>query len=165
MKLKGSNGVRFTQQLFYEFGNKDAPYTLRHEDHTASNGKTYKSFSKIYLSCTDEYEAAQELLGSWSHWKKLCGLDWFMKGKVYNQDTGARYEGLEQWREEMRLRDESTNKRILQQMAQEGNVAAARYLNETARKQTGTKGRPQKNPTGKTNSSVLDIVSKLEKRG
>jgi hypothetical protein len=47
IRLKAGNGVQLTKELFYEWNNIDAPYTLKPEDFTSEKGNTYASFSKI----------------------------------------------------------------------------------------------------------------------
>lgn len=133
-----------TQNLFAEF-NKKAPYTLKHESY-----KDYQSVYEIYMSSTDEYEAAMTIVGNMVHWEKLCGLDWFMKGIP---DKNIR--GLQDWREDMKKRDASTAKKQLQIQAELGNVAAARFLYESTTK--GGKGRPEKKVTKTESSSVTSL--------
>lgn len=159
IRLKAGNGVQLTKELFYEWNNIDAPYTLKPEDFTSEKGNTYASFSKIYLEQADEYEAALALVGTWAHWEKLCKSKWFMEGKDGN------YRGLNDWREEMRLRDESSTKRILQKLAKQGNVTAARYLNETAKKtDTKGKGRPEKKAPAKMPSNAVNLAKEIARR-
>ena len=82
-----------------------------------------------------------------------------MEGKYGN------YRGLNDWREEMRLRDESSTKRILQKLAEEGNVTAARYLNETAKKtDTKGKGRPEKKAPATMPSNAVSLAKEIAKR-
>lgn len=134
MEFKGANGSYLTQGLFYEFNNPDAVYTLRPEDHKSKKGKTYKSVYKIYMESVDEYDAAINILGSYVHWQKLCQLDWFMKGF----DFGAyRLPGLEDWRQHLKARDESTAKRQLLQEAENGSVTAQKTIYDSS------KGKPQ----------------------
>lgn len=82
---------------------------------------------KIYMDCETEYEAAQKLLGSWSHWEKLCDATWF---KPF----------VEQWRKEARIREKAIAKSILLEQACEGNVTAAKAIIEEDKK----RGRPSK---------------------
>lgn len=132
--LKDKRGVMLTQALFVETsdGTFEPSYTLKQEDF-----KGYPSMYRLYMECTDEYEAAIKLVGSMRHWRKLCNLKWFVEGR---EQFG--HEGLNKWREDMRLRDESLARRILIEQANEGNVTAARSLigNKTPKRKTKTKG-------------------------
>lgn len=127
-QLLASNGSGLTQGLFYEYrtqGLEDPVYTLKDKD-----WKGCLSMYKIYMSCDTEYEAAMKLLGSWSHWKRLTEAGWF---KVY----------LNQWREEMDIRNAALGKTVIICQAREGNVTAARDLLNMAKESTG-RGRPNK---------------------
>lgn len=144
IKVKGDNGIQHTQGLFLEYSNPDAPYTLRNAD-VKRKGKPYRSMYKIFMECVDEYEAAERLLGSQAHWRKLCGINWFMKGIP---EVG--FEGLETWREDMVRRDESLAKKILIEQAKEGNVSAARALQSPQKQKPNKKAKetqtkPEKN--------------------
>lgn len=161
-KYRGENGIYLTKGLFFEWGDVNAPYTLRPDDHVARSGNEYKSFSKIYLECTDEYEAAQVLLGSWSHWEKLCKVKWFMDGLTSGTKELA---GLKEWRKEMKLRDESRAKKALMDAIAGGDTSAAKFVyGQTNKKETA--GRPQKNKpsTSTNNSKVASLVASIDKR-
>ena len=144
MELRASNGVRLTKGLFYEWGqNHEAPYTLKLEDMLDSKGKVkHKSIYKIYMDSADEYEAAIRIVGCIDHWRKLCESDWFMNGFPLGagENMSRLNGGLVQWRKDMLQRDESTAKRMLLDMAKDGNISAAKYIHEISTK--GTKGRP-----------------------
>lgn len=157
-KYKASNGRRLTQGLFYEFNNPDAPYTLRDEDFTNAKGVTYKSAAAIYRSCVDEYDAAMKIVGSWAHWKMLLNLDWFVNGADLG---GYDFDGIKAWREEMALRDASHSKALLQEQAENGNVTAQRYLNESSNKTTKA-GRPAKPKVVKQVSNIESLYNKVK---
>lgn len=160
-QFKASNGRRLTQGLFYEFNNPDAPYTLRDEDFTNREGKTYKSAAVIYRNAVDEYDAAMQLLGSWAHWNMLlnCG-EWFVEGI----DTGSfTFHGVKAWREEMALRDASRSKKLLQEHAEAGNVTAMKYLNETSGR-SAKAGRPPKLKPARPVSELSRIYDKVKTR-
>lgn len=128
VSIRNDNNTCQTQSLFYEYGNKDAPYTLKvHDVH--KNGKTYISMYSVYMTCADEYEAADRLVGSQYHWRRLCSIDWFMNGVPQFS-----HEGLNTWREDMRARDESKAKAVLIAAAEEGNVNAAKHLYDKSKK-------------------------------
>lgn len=160
MKLKASNGRRLTQELFYEFNNPDAPYTLRNEDHTAKSGKTYTSVYQIYMNSADEFDAAMKIVGSMDHWRLLTeSNDWFMNGKDMG---GYKLDGLKQWREDMRMRDESLAKSQLLDEAQSGNVTAMKYLHEQSTKLS--KGRPTTKVTKPKKSTTVSSIQDAFKK-
>lgn len=169
MKTRAPNGIYYTQELFYEFNNRDAPLSLREPNdeegnYVARSGKKYKSVPHIYRNSVDEYDAAMKILGSYDHWKRMVrDCKWFTEGAPI---MGSTYTCLEDWREEMRLRDASTSKALLVQSAADGNVTAQRYLHETSTKSKGA-GRPAKSKPTKDESSdkeIVDFVSKLKER-
>jgi len=160
--LKGTNGVMFTQGLFYEYNNPDAPYTLRSEDYTSRKGNTYTSFARVYRESVDEYAAAMTLLNSWAHWQKLCKEQWFLTGAV----NGRVFTGLNDWREEKEKANESAAKRVLLDAIADGDTQAAWKLYDKVTKKESTKsaGRPEKKvPTVKT-SKVSNIADEIRKR-
>lgn len=125
-----------TQGLFYEFRHQTtcktpAVYTLKDKDWEGC-----KSMYLIYMQCDSEYEAAQVLLGSWTHWNKLKATSWFATH-------------LEKWNEERTIREESLAHKALLSQTKRGNVTAAKAL------LSGTKkpGRPiRKKSEPKTNN-------------
>lgn len=127
-QLTASNGMLLTQGLFYEYrfqGEADPIYTLKEHDWNKC-----KSMYLIYMSCESEYEAAIKLLGSWSHWRKLCQCSWF---KPY----------IDSWREEVEIREAAIGKKTLIEQAELGSVSAAKELYNQVKKK-GTSGRPSK---------------------
>lgn len=135
--LLDSRQARKTETLFAESISSaskqkyDPLYTLREQ---SKDG--LPSAYQIYMHSIDEADAALKLVGSLAHWRRLCGLKWFMEGA---QEMG--HEGLIQWREDMRARDATAAKRVLQDQASTGNVAAARKLYDEATKKKV--GRPK----------------------
>lgn len=131
-------GVRRTETLFAETITASSAeryepiYTLREQDKDG-----LPSAYRIYMESIDEADAALKLVGSYSHWRKLCGLKWFMEGRP---EVG--FEGLNQWREDMRARDATAAKLALMTLAQSGNVTAANTLLKESTK--GSVGRPKK---------------------
>ena len=133
-QLRSKNGRRFTAALFLETAIADyttdvpAPlYTLRE-----SEARGLPSAYCIYISSTDEYEAAMKLVGSMAHWDILCKAPWFMgepEGLAqYPNLMGFDFPGLNAWRRDMALRDNSYAKRQLMDHAAAGDVGAARKL-------------------------------------
>jgi hypothetical protein len=146
--------------LFYEFNKPDAPYTLRSEDYVSKKGIKYKSVSALYRDCNSEYEAAILIVESWEHWKKLCSLDWFVKG--HETSAGLKYQGLNDWKEEQELRKKSVSETVLMEQVVEGNVTAARFIYEQQSKQA-VKGRPEtKKPKEKT-SNVESLYARVKR--
>lgn len=145
--LRGGNNILLTQALFVEFGNEDAPYTLKMEDQV-KNGRTYVSLCKVFLESVDEYDAAMRLVGNWKHWQRLCENRWFSEG--WDQFN---FEGLNSLRETMKARDRSTAKAQLLHAAEQGNVTAAKILFDGA-------GVVKKTPrrTANKSTSESDVV-------
>ena len=154
VQLKVGRNVDATQSLFYEFpGNKEeATYTLKNED-VEYKGKQKVSAYQVYMHAVDEYDAAIKLVGSMKHWRKLCDLNWFLEGAPEHS-----FEGLNQWREDMRLRDESLAKRQLMDSASAGNVNAQKIL-------YGSKPVPKKKEEApvQDNSGLSGIVESIKK--
>ena len=133
-------------------------YTLRENEH-----KGYPSAYKIYMSSVDEYEAAHKMLGSQRHWRRLCGLSWFMNGIP---ERG--FEGVNSWRKDMLMRDQSLAKRQLKDAAESGVTSAQRalYLNTVAPKDARAPvGRPHKADTSedRRNDKIAEIFGAINK--
>jgi hypothetical protein len=163
--FKSSTGQALTQGLFYEWNNPDAPFTMRdtglNPEYTARSGKTYKSLPYIFRNSNSEYDCAISVLGSWEHWKKLCNLEWFMTGSIMN----AQFTGLNDWRMEKDLAEESIAKKVLIEAIESGDVNAAWKLYDKKTKTTTTKaGRPEKKVPTKTKGSVVALAQRLESK-
>lgn len=143
VRLKGENGILLTQSLFVEFGDEQSPYTLKNYS-LMKDGKEFVSLSKVYMEAADEYDAAMRLVGSMKHWRKLCGLKWFMEGW---EEHG--FDGLAALREDMASRDRSLAKTELLKAANSGSVAAMKILYDTAAPKRA--GRPVKNKGSESN--------------
>lgn len=131
-------GVRRTETLFLETCHPDRAekyeplYTLREQDKDG-----LPSAYRIFMDSVDEHDAALKLVGSYSHWRKLCSLKWFVEGR---EEVG--FTGLRQWREDMSARNATQARAALMALAQTGNVTAAKALLDEATK--GSVGRPRK---------------------
>lgn len=147
-------GRYLTQALFIEMHTKNTNYPAIYTM-TAKN-KDVPSARLIYANSVDEYEAAMKLVGNMDHWEKLCALTWFMEG------TDA-FEGLNKWREDMRLRDESLAKRVLMEQAQAGNVPAAKALLEYNKKQGA--GRPSNKTVSGADLKKADTLTRMRNLG
>lgn len=128
-KLRSSNGVQYTEALFEETISPtmkakgvEPIYSLK-EFPTSSLPSAYQ----IYMNSTDEIDAAQKLVGSLGHWRKLVSLNWFLNGKG---DLG--FDGILQWRKDMFDRDRSSAKMVLMKAIKEGNINAAKALDKMA---------------------------------
>jgi len=146
-------GSQLTQGLFYEFRHQTStdgipPYTLKETDWKGS-----LSMYQIYMQEEAEYDAAIKLLGSWTHWKRLCKCSWF---KPY----------VESWREEREIREASLGKKVLIEKAVEGNVTAAKELVKQVTSY-GKRGRPSKQEVAnkKQQMEAIDrkVISLLER--
>jgi len=159
---KSTSGQALTQGLFYEWNNQEAPFTMRdtglEATYTSRKGNTYTSLPYLYRNSNSEYDCAIELLGSWEHWKKLCGLDWFLTGSIMN----AQFTGLNDWRAEKELSEESKAKQVLMEAIEAGDIQAAKFIYDKKTKTTTTKaGRPEKKVPTKTKGTVLTLAKNL----
>ena len=164
-EFKSTTGQALTQGLFYEWNNPDAPFSLRDTGnepvYVSRKGKEYTSVPYLYRNSISEYECAIQLLGSWEHWTKLCALDWFMTGNVMN----ANYTGLNDWRAEKELAEESKAKAVLMKAIEDGDVQAAKFLYDKKTKATTVqRGRPEKKVPTKTKGTVLTLAKRLESK-
>lgn len=153
--LLDARGARKTETLFLESISSRSKeryeplYTLREQEKQG-----LPSAYQIYMHSIDEADAALKLVGSLSHWRRLCSLKWFMEGA---EQMG--HEGLKQWREDMKARDATRAKSQLMAMAAAGNVPAARKLYEESTKKPV--GRPKKDPEAERRE---DNVAQLHKQ-
>lgn len=118
-----------TQALFYEYRHQTTstvqpPYTLKEK-----NWEGCLSMYIIYMEYDTEYDAAHALLGSWTHWQKLCKCAWF---KVHK----------DKWDSEKEVRKQALAEKTLIEQAKAGNVTAAKLLREGTKKQVTRRGRP-----------------------
>ena len=134
-KYKDKQGRYLTRGLFKETcfnDNVEPSYTLGDEDKD-----NLLSMKKLYLECRDptEMKAAQVLLGSWNHWKRLCDCDWFQ-------------EHIQDWREELEvlLRSEGITTIVEASKKKDAvGVAAAKWLVEKGwAPKSEARGRPSK---------------------
>ena len=142
-QVRNSNNVKQTNGLFFEAYNPETSvtplYTLDDFD-KESGGRTYLSFKRIYVECSDptEYVPAKVLLGSVDHWRKLVNCAWF---KSY----------IEEMRQEldMKIRSDAV-KGIVEIAADEKNSSsfqARKFLSTkgySLDKTPSTRGRPTK---------------------
>lgn len=160
--LKDRTGRFLTQALFLETNKTELGYKPLYSIRSGENKKGLPSARDIYLASVDEYDASIKLVGSVDHWQRLTSVNpngeytcrWFMLGT-------EEFEGLLAWREEMRLRDESFAKAVLQEQALEGNVSAAKALLELT-KQKAAVGRPsQRVPKDEKRQATLQRMRSL----
>jgi len=151
--LKTGNGYP-TRALFIDHLSSsefEPLYTMQPHE-VQKGGKTYPSAYQVYMHSVDEYDAAMKLVGNMTHWRKLMGCDWFMKGGIANIASG-----LEDWRKDMQERDKSAAKKTLIEAQADGNVTAARYLHELGGKVQVKKTKKEvKQP--KPGADVLSLV-------
>lgn len=122
-KFKNVNGAWLTRGLFFEtcLHNEDnIMYTLKEYDHEV-RGKKLPSLYKLYMEMEDptEYEFANEYLGGWTHWKKLCDSPFFL-------------EHVTNWREELTIKLKAKALHQIRQKAQDpdnkDNYQANKFL-------------------------------------
>lgn len=127
-KLIDVRGAMRTESLFIEViqavskAKYEPIYSLKCKD-----SRGYPSAYQIYMASIDETDAALKLVGNLAHWRKLCRLNWFLKGKIEHG-----FEGIESWRKDMSDRDRSEAKRVILTECKENNVTAARALDKMA---------------------------------
>lgn len=125
------NMNRATQALFWEF-RQAVRWEERGITPTYNLGRKDKegtlSMYQIYMQCDSEYEAAMVLLGNYQHWEKLLKAPWFIKK-------------VDQWRREKLVKDAAMGRGCLVNAAANGNVSAAKYLDQLVNpKPSKTKG-------------------------
>lgn len=112
---------RATQALFWEHRHAcraaqkgfTPVYNLSKRDHDDT-----LSMAQLYFQCSSEYEAGLILLGDWQHWEKLTACKWFKPH-------------LLKWREEKARRESSMGRSKIIELAEQGNLAAAKYLDQS----------------------------------
>ena len=116
----------------------------------------------IFMSSIDEFDAAMKIVGNYRHWEKLKATKWFMEGF-------QGYPGLNDWLEDMRLRDLSKAKRILEEEAENGNVSAAKALfqNSKTKQKAGRPVKEKNKPVDYTADidKLYDNVIGINKKG
>ncbi len=152
-KYKDKEGRFRTESLFEEMTRNSEErralyppvFTLKEHD-IEKDGKTYKSLLNIYLETKDptEYRFANEVFGSYEHWKKLCSLTWFNKI-------------VEVWREtlEVKLRCEGIQK----MMENTDYLKAAQWMAEGNWKdKKGTKQRNKNRVQEQISQQLRDTI-------
>lgn len=155
--LKDVRGACRTQSLFVEFNQHNekykAYYTLRDFEK-----KGFISAYLIYMTSIDENDAALKLVGSQYHWKRLCSLKWFMEGHA-----ALGHSGLLAWRDAMKARDETVAKKVLIELAQSGNVTAAKTLKDYTANPAKTKAKAKTiKEVAHGESDVVDFLQILD---
>lgn len=155
--LKDVRGAHRTESLFvdviqYSSKKTYTPiYTLRDYD-----WKDYPSAYLIYITSIDEREAALKLVGSMSHWRKLCSLNWFMEGRVDRQ-----FDGLTMWRSDMADRDSLKAKKTLLSQCKMGSIPAARALEQMSKgDKKRTKVKTKTRDLDTIDSTVVSFLNK-----
>ncbi len=105
----------------------------------------------VYMNSVDETDAALKLVGSMSHWRKLCRLKWFNNGRPEHG-----FDGLESWRADMAARDASESKRVLLEECNKNNVSAARALDNLSKAANKKVVRPRKNTDVTEEDKAID---------
>jgi len=92
--MRDGKGRKRTMSLFFEENVSSLPavYTIKDYNHEVK-GVTYISLYLIYMELADptEYEFARLCFGSWQHWQRLCGAQFFDKE-------------VTKWREELEVK-------------------------------------------------------------
>jgi len=154
--LYDDNGRFLSRAIFWELSTPERReaippvYTLKVEP---SHG--LPSAYQMYMDSVDEYEAALKICGTMKAWRALCKSNWFMLGY-----TEHGHEGLVQWRKDMEARDKSAAKKLLQQKAEEGNVAAMTKLYNITPKKPDNRLKKQAEKV--TPSKVVDLTERMK---
>lgn len=133
-EMRDVRGAQRTESLFLETIQTSSKrsykpvWSLRDYDR-----KGLPSAYKVYMGSVDEADAAMKIVGSMSHWRKLCGLRWFMEGRV-----GTGFEGINTWRKDMADRDKTSAKKVIMARCEDGDVPAAKALDKLARESVKT---------------------------
>lgn len=150
---KDTMGRFLTEALFYETRNKKytATFTLKEKDHKVED-ITYISMRRLYLEIEDptEYLFAEQVLGSWDHWQKLCRVKQFM-------------EYVSSWREELSTKLKAKAIQAMIATATEDGskgITAAKWL-ASAGWEEG-KGRPSKEKVEGKVKQAIQAVSNIE---
>ena len=128
--FKSTNGIYYTKQLFYETADVEREfvlYTLKDQDHEG-----HPSLRRLYMEIADEteFKVADTLFAGWPHWKKLLQCQWFL-------------EYLNEWREELRVKQASSSLSALLQKAAQGDSKVNQYLlDRKLREEKAGVGRP-----------------------
>lgn len=158
-ELRDSRGAMRTESLFVEVSQTKDKYTPLYSL-KSYDSRGYPSAYLIFMESVDETEAALKLVGSLSHWRKLCNLKWFLKGRPEHG-----FEGIESWRKDMADRDKSEAKRVLLAECAMNNVTAARALDKLANDNTKTipKQATSKNNNSKEDSVITNLLDRHKK--
>ena len=160
-EMRSAQGSHRTESLFNEVIQPNSRksltplYSLRDYEY-----KGYISAYQVYMNSIDEREAALKLVGSLSHWRKLCSLKWFMEGR-----TECQFEGLAQWREDMAARDSTEAKRVILAQCREDNVPAARALDKMSKDVPKTSKKERTRNDSPADSNVEDFLKKYRDKG
>lgn len=147
-----------TESLFVETVRNDIAekfppvYTMRSYDRDGC-----KSAYQIYMNSANEYDAAMKIVGDMRHWRRLCGLKWFMEG-----DDEKAFDGLSQWREDKALKDQAEQIKLLKEQAESGSTTAQKILLDLS----GAKkvGRPAKARDTSADQERVSQIVDLHKR-
>lgn len=152
-------GGFITESLFLDTNpdteNYKPVYTFR-EHEVEFEGETLPSAYQVILHSVDEYDAAERLLGSYQHWKRLLKAPRIYSKGVANNPALTIQAALEDM--QARLQREAHLTLVLE--AQQGNVTAAKALsgaNDSTPKKT-----PKKEDTAPSKPN-LELFSNYKK--
>lgn len=118
------------------YRGKATRFTMRDYEY-----KDMVSLKQIYMNTIDEYECAMKAFGSWDHWLYLLTDTYFFNGSGKSK---AIWTGIVDWREEKRLLEQNKAKKIISDLADRGNFAAAKMLFDNTIEKVSGAGRPSK---------------------
>ena len=143
-----SRGQRRTASLFAETTrDENLPPVYTMKDYV-KEGSGLISAYEIYMNSVDEYDAAMRLVGSMNHWRKLCSVKWFMEGDIERGFTG-----LNQWREDLALRDTSNARRLAAEGITVKDLKAASLMLDIASGKKGATSKTKQTPSASSKTS------------
>lgn len=153
--FKDPKGRYRTRSLFWETAITAPRYLTPLYTFKKYDNHGCKSAYNIYMQSNDplEYEFAQNLVGSWEHYERLIGLDWFV-------------EQIQPWRDELNVKYRAKALKNLEEVASSGKteasrIAAAKYLAERGWERKGNRGRPTKEEVKRVTKEEAEIEKRL----
>lgn len=155
--IRGGNNLFLMSALFVDKERRDdlALYTS-HEEEFEYRGKVWPSAYQIVIQAQDEYDAMRKLVGNQKQWDELKTLEWFS-------------EWLDRALREQRSRQESAIRKVMLELAEDGDKQAAKIVLELAKAKRPV-GRPKKaktnhkSPKGDVDGDSARILSFADRK-
>ena len=157
-----TEGGRFvTESMFYEHQQYNHPnpeltvWSLTEFD-KEREGKVYPSAYRVIVEAADEYDAAMKICGSWPLWNRMKDNNALWKGK-----EGLTM-GLGRALEEQKVRKASMAVKQLHVAAQDGNVAAQKFIFDLNKDKNQKKKSSVKKDDGAEYDKVVHLLNKIK---